>query len=112
MAAISLIAGSSNVITLSGLYNTVTAVYEDSASVKLTLTTMTGGSVSGETWPVTLAPTTDSPRQGKYRVVLSPHLAITAGQTYLYSITADTGTSPITARRTWTGTLVAIADRE
>lgn len=112
MAGLTLIAGSSNVITLDELTNTTTAVYENSAVVTFTLTDMTGTEVSGETWPVTLSATTESPRTGKYQVVLSKNLAITAGKFYLYTLTASTGGSPATAVRTWSGKLVAVADRD
>lgn len=78
---LTLYVGSSNVVELTGLTNSVTGAVDNAATVTVTVKDATGATnVAGETWPKSMAYVAAS--AGTYRATLSPNLAITSGTRY------------------------------
>lgn len=86
----SLVIGTTNLVEVSHLVNSVTGDYVDTATVTATIKDLqTGMPVDGETWPVTLvAVGTD----GNYRVSVGPGLVLDRNRQYVVDITAVDGT--------------------
>ena len=78
-----------NVLELTGLINTVTNTYLNSATVTVTLVDNADVEVSGETWPLTMTYVAAS--DGKYRATLTDSLSIIGGTRYTAKIAADSG---------------------
>jgi len=80
-AAEILYVGNDQLVELRNLVNEATGEPINSATVTCTLTEAGGGSVTGVTWPVTLAYVADS--DGVYRGTLPYNLSLAAGTKYL-----------------------------
>jgi hypothetical protein len=91
-----------NVLELTGLQNSVSDAYQNSATVTVTVTDSAGTDVVGETWPVTLVYVSGS--NGDYRANLTDSLVLTDGSKYAATITADAGANGLA---TWTEDLIA-----
>lgn len=89
MASLTLYVGNDNVLTLSGLQNSVDDSYINNATVTVTLVDSDGNSVSGETWPVTLSYVSGS--DGNYRATLADTISASADTAYRARVTADGG---------------------
>lgn len=79
---------SDNVLTVSGLINTIDSSYQNTATVQCTLQDANGNDVSGETWPLTMNYVSSS--DGDYRATLVDTLVLSEG-TYTAIITANAG---------------------
>jgi hypothetical protein len=77
--------GNSNLIEIV-LQDEVDASYINSATASITIVDTSGNSISGETWPVSLAYVASS--DGLYRATLSSSIGIVSGQRYVGEITA------------------------
>lgn len=79
---------SDNVLTLSGLIDSITSSYQNTATVEVTLTDINGNEVTGETWPLTMNYVSAS--NGVYRATLVDTLSVSAGE-YTATVTANIG---------------------
>lgn len=88
MSALKLYIGNDNVITLSGLQDSIDDSYKNAASVTVTLVDSEGTEVAGETWPLSMAYVAAS--NGEYRATLADTLTLEAGE-YIAQVSADAG---------------------
>jgi hypothetical protein len=91
-----------NVIELDELKNVVDGIYQNSATVIVTLTDADGAEVAGETWPLAMSYVSGS--NGTYRANLADTLTLTNGGRYDATVTADAGANGLA---TWTEELIA-----
>ncbi len=88
MATLTAYLDSDNVITVSGLQNTIDDTYENTATVQVTLQDANGNEVAGDTWPLTMNYVSAS--NGIYRATLLDTLSVVEGN-YVAVITANAG---------------------
>jgi hypothetical protein len=91
-----------NSVELQGLTDTRTKTRISDASVSVTLLDAANTPVTGQTWPVALAPVTNQP--GLYRATLPLELQLVAGKRYTLKALVSAGPG---RRRTFTVQLVA-----
>jgi hypothetical protein len=102
MASEPIYISSDNVIEAVDQYDTVAGTYLNSATFTVTIKDISGASVSGVTWPVTMNYVSAS--NGKYRAVIDKTLAIVAGVTYFAEITGAQSGVDIFYRKPLVGT--------
>lgn len=78
-----------NVIDLTGLKNEITDAFINDAAVTVTIKTVAGVEVAGETWPVSMGYVAAS--NGNYRGILSDEIELVAKSKYIAHIDADGG---------------------
>lgn len=81
--------GNDMLIEVAGLAEVLTGAAINDATVTVTLKTDAGVSVTGATWPLSMAYVANS--SGIYRVTLPDTLSLTADASYIAHINADGG---------------------
>lgn len=81
--------GNTNVLKLRGLKSALDDEYINDATVSVTVKTVAGVNVTGQTWPTTMGYVANS--DGDYRALLESDLAVVAGVKYLAFIEANAG---------------------
>lgn len=90
MARIAFVAND-NMMIVDGLRD-IDGAYQNSATVQvISVTDQVGANVSGQSFPLTLTYVAAS--NGRYRGVLQDSLALIDSQTYIATVTVDTGAS-------------------
>lgn len=85
---LTLLIGNHNEIQLNGL-NDARNVYQNDAVVSVTLKTLAGANVAGQTWPFTLSYVTGS--NGVYRGLLQPTLSVQANDSLRANVDVSAG---------------------
>lgn len=80
---------SDHIIEVDGLINKQTNAYINNAVVIVTLKTLDGVNVTGETWPLSMSYVASS--NGKYRATLKYTLSLSKGLNYVAHIDANGG---------------------
>jgi hypothetical protein len=83
----------SNVLELQGLKSAIENVFVNDATVTVTLKDSSGASVSGQSWPTTMAYVAAS--SGNYRAIMKDTLALIAGASYTAFIEVNAGADRI-----------------
>ena len=78
-----------NLVEIAGLRNSATDAYINDATVAVTIKDAAGNTVSGDTFPKTMAYVAAS--NGTYQAMLSDLLVLTPGRHYTAEITASSG---------------------
>lgn len=81
--------GNNNILELLRLKSAIDGEIIDDAVVQATIVTVTGVEVTGQIWPVTMAPIGSG--LGDYRAVLSEDIGVTANTRYIVIIDVDGG---------------------
>jgi hypothetical protein len=90
MASDPIYISSDNVIEAADQYDTVAGTYLNAATFTVTIKDLSGTSLSGISWPVTMSYVAAS--NGRYRAVIDKALSISPGITYFAEITgAESG---------------------
>lgn len=76
-------------IEVKGLLNRTTGAFVENATMAVTLKTLAGAEVAGQTWPLTMSFVTGT--NGVYRATMPSTLDVTQGTSYTAVITADGG---------------------
>jgi hypothetical protein len=80
-----------NIVELRRLKGSINREVIDDAIVTCTVKTQAGAEVGGVDWPITLAPTLDSPSKGDYVGTIPETAEFTAGTVYIAHIDVDAG---------------------
>jgi len=91
---------SDNILELKGLQDaTDLTVYENAATVQVTIQDQSGAEVAGETWPVTMTYVPSS--NGIYRANISRTVALSENNVYKGILTADAGLNKFITVELW-----------
>lgn len=83
--------GSTNLVELSGLKDSISGAWLNAATVEFTLKTQAGVEVAGQVWPLTMTHVPNS--KGIYRAAIPHDLTLTVGTTYIAEISATNDTN-------------------
>lgn len=81
--------GNDNILELNGMTDIVLDTFINNAAVTVTVKTLAGDSVAGQSWPLTMDFVPSS--NGVYRATLAAALVIEPGKQYIAEIDADGG---------------------
>lgn len=80
-----------NIIELRGLKSALEDEFIADATVRVTVKDSEGTSVTGQTWPLTLASIDGTDPEGNYRGILKATIELTDGETYYAHVDANAG---------------------